>query len=381
MKLPIRCNRATLLARAVVSAHMVFALLFSRVGFAQSDWKAEWDKIVRSAEAEAQLTLYGCCYEYDRILEGFKKKYPKIKVTTVLGSGNQLGTRILAERRGGKFLADVFSAGANTIHDVLYMSHALEPIKPTLILPEVLDTSKWYESEHRYIDSEKRYIFAFVANSQSGQVSYNIKHVNPVEFKSYWDLLNPKWKGRMASLDPTTFGMGAALQFFYYHPELGPAFIKKLYGEMQVALSRDPRQMTDWLASGKFFLCMRCTAGGEVGKGKQHGLPIDYLDTENWKEGGSSSAAGGTLGLPSHAPHPNAARLFINWFLSREGQIAMQKLGRPDAHNSRRIDIAKEDVDPLNRLEEGKKYFDLARPEYQDLSPIFKLVKEVLLQK
>src|SRR5919205_540505 len=114
MKLPIRCNRATLLARAVVSAHMVFALLSSRIGFAQSDWKAEWDKIVRSAEAESQLTLYGCCYEYDRILEGFKKKYPKIKVTTVLGSGNQLGTRILAERRGGKFLADVFSAGANT---------------------------------------------------------------------------------------------------------------------------------------------------------------------------------------------------------------------------------------------------------------------------
>jgi hypothetical protein len=66
MKLPIRCNRATLLARAVVSAHMVFALLFSRIGFAQSDWKAEWDKIVRSAEAETQLTLYGCCYEYDR---------------------------------------------------------------------------------------------------------------------------------------------------------------------------------------------------------------------------------------------------------------------------------------------------------------------------
>jgi iron(III) transport system substrate-binding protein len=380
MKLPIRYSRAIILARAF-STFLLFALLFSSVGFAQSNWKAEWDKTVRSAEAEAQLTLYGCCYEYDRILEGFKKKYPRIKVTTVLGSGNQLGIRILAERRGGRFLADVFGAGANTIHDVLYMSNALEPIKPALILPDVLDISKWYKSEHRYIDPEKRYIFAFVANSQSGQVSYNINHVNPVEFKSYWDLLTSKWKGKIASLDPTTFGMGAALQFLYYHPELGPAFIKKFYGEMQVALSRDPRQMTDWLASGKFSLCMRCTAGGEVGKGKQHGLPIDYLDTENWKEGGSSSAAGGTLGLPSHAPHPNAARLFINWFLSRDGQIAMQKLGRPDGHNSRRIDIAKEDVDPFNRIEEGKKYFDLARPEYQDLSPIFKLVKQVLPQK
>jgi hypothetical protein len=61
--------------------------------------------------------------------------------------------------------------------------------------------------------------------------------------------------------------------------------------------------------------------------------------------------------------------------------MAMQKLGRPDAHNSRRVDIPKDDVDPYNRLQEGKKYFDLARPEYQDLTPIFKLVKEALSQK
>jgi Bacterial extracellular solute-binding protein len=85
-------------------------------------------------------------------------------------------------------------------------------------------------------------------------------------------------------------------------------------------------------------------------------------------------AAGGTLGIPSRAPHPNAAKVFVNWFLSREGQIVLQKFGRPDAHNSRRIDIPKDDVDLYNRLESGKKYF-LAKPEYQDLTPIFKLVK------
>ena len=177
------------------------------------------EKTLRGAEAEGQLTLYGCCYEYDRILESFKKKYPKIKVTTVLGAGGQLGARVLAERRGEKYLPDVFSAGANTIHDVLYKAQALESIKAKLILPEVIDASKWYEAEHRYIDPEQRYIFAFVANSQSGQVQYNRAQVNPAEFSSFWDLLNPKWKGKMASLDPTTFGMGAALQFFYYHPD------------------------------------------------------------------------------------------------------------------------------------------------------------------
>jgi ABC-type uncharacterized transport system YnjBCD substrate-binding protein len=150
---------------------------------------------------------------------------------------------------------------------------------------------------------------------------------------------------------------------------------------MQITVSRDPRQMTDWLSAGKFSLCIRCNAGSEVGKAMQHKLPIGYLDTEDWKEGGSSSAAGGTLGIPTRAPHPNAAKVFVNWLLSREGQLALQKFGRPDAHNSRRIDIPKDEVDPYNRLQEGKKYFDLAKPEYQDLTPIFKLVKEVLPQK
>src|SRR5262249_11100257 len=78
----------------------------------------------------------------------------------------------------------------------LYKAQVLEPIKPALILPEVLDQTKWYEGEHRYIDPDKRYIFAFVANSQSGQVTYNLNQANPGEFKSYWDLLQPKWKGK-----------------------------------------------------------------------------------------------------------------------------------------------------------------------------------------
>ena len=323
-------NRFAIDAIAFICALSICVVTFAASVEAQASWKEDWEKTLRGAEAEGQLTLYGCCYEYDRILESFKKKYPKIKVTTVLGAGGQLGARVLAERRGEKYLPDVFSAGANTIHDVLYKAQALESIKAKLILPEVIDASKWYEAEHRYIDPEQRYIFAFVANSQSGQVQYNrAQQVNPAEFSSFWDLLNPKWKGKMASLDPTTFGMGAALQFFYYHPDLGPAFLRKLYGEMQVTVSRDARQMTDWLVSGKFPLCIRCNAGSEVGKAKDQGLPIGSLDTESWKEGGSSSAAGGTLGIPSRASHPNAAKVFINWFLSREGQIVLQNSVAP----------------------------------------------------
>ena len=168
----------------------------SSAALAQSNWQVEWEKTQRAAESEGQLTHYGCCYEFDRVLDGFKKRYPKIKVVSVTGSGGQLSSRILAERRGERYIPDVVSAGANTLHDALYMAQVLEPIKPVLILPEVLDQTKWYQGEHRYIDPEQRYIFAFVANSQSGQIIYNSKLVNPTEFKSYWDLLNPKWKGK-----------------------------------------------------------------------------------------------------------------------------------------------------------------------------------------
>ena len=206
---------------------------------AQSSWQAEWEKTLRAAEAEGQFALYGCCYDYDRILEVFRKRYPKIKANIIVAvAGNSLASRILAERRGEKYLVDVVSSGANMLHDALYKAQLLEPIRPALILPEVLDQTKWYESEHRYIDPEKRYIFAFIANSQSGQVAYNLKQVNPSEFKSYWDLLQPKWKGKMVSLDPTAFGMEAALQFFFYHPGLGAPFIRKLYGDMQVTVTR-----------------------------------------------------------------------------------------------------------------------------------------------
>src|SRR5262249_25479942 len=126
---------------------------------AQSSWQAEWEKTLRAAEAEGQFALYGCCYDYDRVLEVFRKRYPKIKANVIVAvAGNSLASRILAERRAEKYLVDVVSSGANMLHDALYKAQVLEPIKPVLLLPEVLDPSKWYESEHRYIDPEKRYI-------------------------------------------------------------------------------------------------------------------------------------------------------------------------------------------------------------------------------
>src|SRR5215467_15133404 len=109
----------------------------------------------RSISIRAKASLAG-------VAQLFQKKYPEIIVTTVTGRGNQLGPRIMAERRAGKFLVDAYIAGLTSTYEILYRGKILDPVRATLILPEVLDESKWWQGQHHYIDPENKYIFVFV---------------------------------------------------------------------------------------------------------------------------------------------------------------------------------------------------------------------------
>lgn len=349
-------------------------LIAADQGWTQSDWKKDWERTLAAANKEGQVTIY--FYRYGNPVDAFNKDFPQIKTIIVSGRGNDITNRIIAERRAGKYLADIFSGGANGNFNVLYKGKALDPIKDTLTLPEVVDRSKWYGGEHRYADPDGKYIFAYLASPSTAQLSYNANLANPKDFKSYWDLVDIKWKGKIASLDPRDTGLGAPMQFLYHHPELGPEFIKKFFGGMEITYSKNVRQMTDWLAQGKFAICLGCK---DAQRAKSQGLPVDDFETSIWKEGAGFSTGGGSISLLNQAPHPSAAKVFINWFLSRKGQMALQKLGDAnDPPNSRRIDIPKDDIPADNRLHEGRKYFDVVRPEYADMKPIFDLGKEIM---
>lgn len=364
-----------------VNVRLICFTVFSFALFGQSlvlaDWKAEWEKVLAEARREGQLNFYVGRYGQAPLLEEFRKEYPWIKLVTVNGTGSQLGTRMLAESRAAKVLADLFSGGANSNYTLLYRGKVLQSFKPTLILPEVVDESKWLGGKHVYTDDEQEHIFVYIANPGGGSVSYNTNLVNPKEFKSHWDLLDPKWKGKITSQPLTETGLGATLQFYYYHPEIGPEWIRRLYSTMDVAFG-DRRLIVDWLAKGKYVLCTGCRG---VDRAKAQGLPVDGVDDAIWKEGQGVTTGGGSISFIKGAPHPNAARVFINWFLSRKGQILLQS--SPDlygdlAPNSRRMDIPKEMLPQENRLIEGRKYLDIARPEYADLTPIFRLAKEIM---
>jgi len=341
---------------------------------AQADWQADWERTVAAAKKEGQVTVY--IYRYGGLLQEFKRDFPGINIVSVTGRGNALTTRIMSERRAGRFIADVYSGGPGGNYNVLYKGKALDPIKPALILPEVVDESKWFGGVHRYIDAEGKYVFAYLASPSDAQLAFNSTLVNPKEFKSYWEVAQPKWKGKIVALDLRDGGLGGTMQFFYYSPQLGPEFIRKFFGTMDIQFSRNFRQMTDWLAQGRYAICFGCK---DSMRAKNQGLPVDDFQTSSWKEGSSFSSGGGSLSLPNQTPHPNAAKVFINWFLSRRGQIALQKLGDvDDPPNSRRVDIPKDDVPPANRMVPGAQYFDVVKPEYADQKPIADLAKEIM---
>jgi iron(III) transport system substrate-binding protein len=345
---------------------------------AKPAWQTAWEKTVAAAKKEGKLNFYVGRYGSEPLLNEFRKEFPEIKLVTVNGPGNTLGTRIIAEMRAGNVLADLFSGGANTNYEILYEGKALDSIKSTLILPEVLDESKWYEGRHRYTDTEQRHVFIYIAMPSSSGFYYNTNFVNPKEFKTYWDLVTPRWKGKYVSQEPTGTGLGASMQFFYYHRDLGTEYIRKLFGDMQPMFGRDRRQIADWLAQGRYALCVGCR---DTARAKRQGLPVDELDNVDWKEGIQLTSGGGSMSLVKGGPNPNAAKVFINWFLSRRGQIALQKyqdLYGEDAPSSRRIDIPKDTLVPVMRLQAGKRYFDVSDPKYADMTPMFNVIKEIM---
>ena len=102
-----------------------------------ADWNSDWKQTVAAAKKEGRLNLYVGRYGQAALLDEFKKDYPEIKIVSVNGTGDQLATRIAAETRAGKTIADIYSGGPNSSYSSLYRGKILDSIKSAFILPEV----------------------------------------------------------------------------------------------------------------------------------------------------------------------------------------------------------------------------------------------------
>jgi ABC-type Fe3+ transport system substrate-binding protein len=163
----------------------------------------------------------------------------------------------------------------------------------------------------------------------------NTTLVDPKTFRSYKDLLDPKWKGKIVMDDPRRAGPGqASFTFFYLHPELGPDFIRALARQEPLIL-RDYAQEVDAIGQGKYLVLLGTWEVPVEARIKQ-GVPLAIVNPHQLREVSDMSPVNGSTALYNRAPHPNAAKVYLNWLLSKEGQT---ECARTMGYISARLDV------------------------------------------
>ena len=323
----------------------------------------EWDQLIEAARAEGKVEVALAGQVPLKLRPGireFEKKYG-IKVVPHTGGSNDFASRILAERSVGRYSLDVRIGGANTALLQLMPAKAMDPVDTLLVAPEVTDRSLWYKGKHYYTDTEGRYILAFGA-SPSYNVSINTKMVKPDEIKSYADLLNPKWKGKIVSWSPSDQGTAASSIPLFLNPKVGETWFRRWANEMQITIVKDPRQGAEWVAMGRFPIGM-FGLNTQAEEMAEQGFPIQGYLPHPMAEGEILSSSAANIMVMANAPDPHATKLFVNWFLSREGQTIFVKYA--EKMDTLRMDVPKDLVPERHRIRADRDYMlPFADPDY-----------------
>jgi iron(III) transport system substrate-binding protein len=292
------------------------------------DWQAEWQRVMAAAKKEGKVVVSvppGA--ELRKALkEGFEKRFG-IELELVTGRGSAIVKKIADEHRAGVQFFDLHTGGSGSI--IYGLAGVIDPVEAQFILPEVKDPKNWWGG-HLYVDKGNQYAYSFLAFVQEA-IWYNTELVKPEEIRSYDDLLYPKWKGKIGYSDPRAGGAGQGNWTFLWKTR-GEDFLKKLV-QQKLVVMREERPLSELLVKGSVAI----TIGLDIdnfGAFVKAGLPVKPLP--QLKNGIYPVTGSGTLAVIKNQPHPNASRVFINWFLSREGQETYQKaLGEP----TRRLDV------------------------------------------
>jgi len=346
-------------------------------------WGAEqWAEVVKKAEKEGRVMIYASANlgHFPIIRAAFNKRYPNIKVVTVLGRSVYY-IRPMHEHRANKYLVDLIIGSPSRLYRTLSRAKRpkmLEPIRPALILPDVTDQSLWWRGKHTYIDPQGQDVFMFESSIYGAQLSYNTKLVDPTQFKSVWDILEPKWKGKILAPDIVGIGGLNSVNFIYHHPEMGPKFLTKLYTELDPTLYRNFTRAVDRMASGRFSICVACR---RVPIAMEQGLPVDEISPYQFKEKQGVGGGSGAIVRVTYAPHPNAGKVFLNWWLSREGQITFRLANKMNPRKSSLRDDLPEELLPKVRRIKGKEYIFVNRHDKLNYRALVKFAKGIQKRK
>lgn len=332
-------------------------------------WEEKWETLVNAAKKEGTLVLLiGAGGELRvAISRGFEQRFG-IRVEAISGRGGEMSQKLQAERRAGIYSSDNYVSGTTTMVTDLKPAGIFDPLEPALVLPEAMDPKAWWKGRLDWVDADRTAV-AFVAYPKA-TLGINNNLVKPEEIKSYRDLLNPKWKGKMVMNDPTVAGTGQKFPAVVGDQIMGWDYIREL-AKQEPVIIRDQRLQVEWLAHGKYAIAVN-PDDPPMTEFIKVGAPISRLTPQ---EGTYVASGYGNVALINRAPHPNAAKLFVNWLLSKEGQTIFC---RTYGVQSGRVDIIVEGLDPLVVRDPKMKYFDSYTEAFVLKGPEqMKLAKEI----
>jgi iron(III) transport system substrate-binding protein len=336
-----------------------------------------WEQTVAAAKKEGMVAVIGPqgSETRDALTLAFQKKYPEIRVDLQSMAGGQIGPKLLAALAAGRNSTDVLITGTTTALETLVPGKAVAPIKPVLVGPNTRDLSKWRGGKLAFSDDAQTYNLIFSTYVKAPFI-YNNNLVSAADFKSWTDLLNPKWHGKVALKDPLSAGGGLGNSTLWYsHDALGKDFIRKFLTQKDLVMPRDDRQMLDFAARGKYPIAIG-PSDVLTNEFIARGLPLKHLHPETLKEGTYITAGNGSLVIVRNAPHPNALRVYVDFLLSPEGQLEWSKAAR---FASLRRDVPTDHVQDILVPKEGMSYPEISSEKYVRLrEEIVEFIKTVM---
>lgn len=323
----------------------------------------EWKKVIDAAKKEGKLVMTADPSEfYRKIFVGqFEKMYPEIKIDYTGMNGRDFRPRLSQERKVGKYLWDLRVSGINPETYDMKDEGFFDPIR-SLVLPEIADDSKWHGGfAYAFTDKEQKY-FPTALYFAEFRVLINRDFISEAQLSSSKQLLDPQFKGKIAILNPKSgSGLAAVAQLYTLY---GEKFVRDFFQKQEVVATSDKRQQVEWLTRGKYPIAL----------GMEQGFLLDFqkkgVGQKVKPAKNSQDDSLKVVHLVSKAPHPNAARVYINWILSEEGQREMVR-------GLEGISMRK-DVDPLDKELTSDPLSATHRRLYEEQTDIREKVQELV---
>jgi iron(III) transport system substrate-binding protein len=286
-----------------------FALTIALVIFLGSVTRAvaaTTEPLLEAAKKEGELILYASMNieEANAMISRFEAKYPFVKVKLNRTGSEKLLTKLLAEARAKKSFADAIQT----------LGFSMYTLRKRRMLGQYLSSqNSFYPREFK----EEGYWTTVYTNPYA--TAYNPKLVNKEQVpRSYEDLLNPMWKGKMM-LEPTKVDWFAGL-LQVMGKERGLKYMRDL-AKQDLMYRSGHELLAQLVAAGEAAIDVNIPAPS-VDRLKRRGAPIE------WVAFPPAPATMVGIGIASQPLHPNAARLYVDFVLSYEGQKILADLGR-----------------------------------------------------